>query len=308
MTLTPLHRNCICLLITLLALLGGCARMPDTGKTPLKPKSFSELQSYLLNSKAGIEQFRLRGPFAVSEQDNFEIRLSTTELVNTDLYLSTHDEKAPLVIFLHGYDSSKENHSFQAMHVASWGMHGLVLQLPNKGPWLANGRTLTKIIRFIQRWPEIIDSRIDVSKIILVGHSFGGAAVTIAMADGAPAVGGILLDPAALGIDLPRYLRQITTPVMVLGADERVALARNRELFYRFVPAGIAEVSIRGAAHEDGQYPASYGVATEELQISFVSALTAAAFSLAVKGNIDYAWASFGDAIATGKFFNARKK
>jgi pimeloyl-ACP methyl ester carboxylesterase len=296
------------MLVALLTLLGGCARMPDTGKTLLKPKSFSELQEYLLRNKADLEQFRLRGPFAVSEQDNFEIRLSTTELVNTNLYLSTHGEKAPLVVFLHGYDSSKENHSFQAMHVASWGMHGLVLQLPNKGPWLANGRTLAKVIRFIQRWPEIIDSRIDVGKIILIGHSFGAAAVTIAMADGAPAVGGILLDPAVLGIDLPRFLRQITKPVIVVGADERVSNTRNRELFYRSVPGGIAEVSVRGAAHEDGQYPASYGVATEEFQISFVSALTAAAFSLAATGNLDYAWTSLGSAAANGRFFNAKKK
>ena len=55
----------------------------------------------------------------------------------------------------------------------------------------------------IRRAPEIIDTRIDVNKIILVGHSFGASSVVIALAEGAPAAGGILLDPAVYGNDLP---------------------------------------------------------------------------------------------------------
>src|SRR5207342_632078 len=118
-----------------------------------------------------------------------------------------------LVIILHGFDSSKEDHSYQAMHLASWGMHSLSLQLPNKGPWVSNGKTLAKIVRFIYRWPEIFDDHVDVNKIILVGHSFGGAAVAVALADGAPATGAILLDPAAISRELPGYLSRIKKPV-----------------------------------------------------------------------------------------------
>ncbi len=302
-------RRCLILIvIACLTLAGGCARLPDTGKTPLKPKSLNELRGYLLDHKADLDQFRLRGPFDVAEQDNYEIRLSTTELINTDLFLSAHAEKAPLVIFLHGYDSSKEDHTFQAMHVASWGMHSLALQLPNNGPWVSNGRTLAKIVSFIHRWPEIIDSRIDVNKIILVGHSFGGAAVAVALAEGAPATGGILLDPAAVGRGLPGFFGRIKMPIMVLGADERVSSARNRDYFYRFIRSGIAEVSIKDAMHEDAQYPSGVGLATEELQVTFVSALTSAAISLSSTGKFDYAWTSFGDAFASGKLFNAKKK
>lgn len=302
-------RRCLVFcLIASLALFGGCARMPDTGKTLLTPKTFSELRGYLLSHKADLDEFRLRGPFSVSEQDDFDIRLSTTELIKTDLFLSAHPEKAPLVILLHGSGSTKENHTFQAMHLASWGMHSLVLQLPNAGPWIANGKTLAKIVQFIYRWPEIVDGRIDVNKIILVGHSFGGAAVAVALAEGAPARGGILLDPATVSRNLPVYLGKINAPVMILGADEHVSQTINRNYFYRFVRSGIAEVSIKDAAHEDAQYPADTAHATEELQITYVSAITSAAFSLSANGNFDYVWASFRDAFASGKIFDAKKK
>ena len=306
----------ILLVVAWLVLASGCARPPPTGETPLEVNTQSELQGYLLTHKADLDQFRLRGPFAVATQKNHEIRLSATERFNTDLFLSAPAEKAPLVIFMHGHDSSKEAHAYQAMHLASWGMHSIALQLPNNGQWVRNGKTLAKIVNFIHRGPEIIDSRIDVNKIILVGHSFGGSAVAIALAEGAPAVGGILLDPAAIGRDLPKFLNQIVTPVMLLGADEGVSSARNRDYFFRFIRSGIAEVSIKDASHEDAQYPSEFSLqnfgfdphTTEELQVTFVSALTSAALSLSSTGKFDYAWTSFGDVFENGKFFNVKKK
>ena len=309
-------RPSILFVLALLMLVGGCARMPSTGITSLKPATLSELRGYLLKNKPDLEQFRLRGPFAVDAQKDYQVRLSAAERIDADLYLSTPAEKVPLVIFLHGQDRSKEDHAYQAAHVASWGMHSLVLQLPNNGPWVANGRTLARIVDVINRRPEIIDSRIDANRIILVGYSFGGAAVAVALAESASAAGGILLDPAGIGRDLPKFLSQVSKPVMLLGADEQVSSTRNREYFFRFIRSGIAEVSIKGATHEDAQFPAEIPLqlfsrdtsTTEELQITFVSALTSAAFSLASTGKFDYAWTSFGDAIGNGKILNAKKK
>ena len=295
----------------------GCARrFPATEVTPIKAANPAELQRYLLSRKPDLAQFRLRGPFAVIEGRDLEITLPSGLTVAADLYLCAAARKAPLVIVLHGQDNSKEDHAFQAMRLASWGMHSLAINLPSRGPWIANGRTLAKLVETIYRTPQLVDGRIDADKIILVGHSFGAAAVATALGEGAPALGGVLLDPAAIGRQLPQLLKRITVPVMVIGADEDIWPTRNRGQFYRFIPGAVGEISIRETVHEDAQYPKERMLRafedepddTEEAQITFVSALTASAFGLAATGGIDYAWNSFENALNNGTFFNARRK
>jgi dienelactone hydrolase len=295
----------------------GCARrFPATEVTPIKAGSPAELRRHLLSQKPGVAQFRSRGPFAVVERRDLEIPVASDLTLEADLYLCATAGKAPLVIVLHGYDNSKEDHAFQAMHLASWGMHGMALDLPNHGPWIANGRTLAKLVDAVHRTPQLIDGRIDADKIILAGHSFGATAVATALGEGAPAVGGVLLDPAGIGRQLSQLLKRITVPVMVIGADEDIWPTRNRGQFYRFIPARVGEISIRDTVHKDAQYPNERTLRafedspddTEEAQITFVSALTASAFGLAATGGIDYAWNSFEDAIKRGIFFNARRK
>jgi pimeloyl-ACP methyl ester carboxylesterase len=305
------------LLFALMAHSAGCARrFPLTEVTPIKAASPAELQRYLLSRKPDVAQFRLRGPFAVIERRGLEISLAVDLKVEADLYVCRAARKAPLVLVVHGQDNSKQNHAFQAMHLASWGMHSLAIDLPNRGPWIANGRTLAKLVDAVHRTPQLVDERIDADKIILVGHSFGATAVAAALGEGVPAVGGVFLDPAAIGRQLPQLLKRITVPVMVVGADEDIWPTRNRGQFYRFIPAAVGEISIRDAVHEDGQYPQAHTLRafedkpddTEDAQITFVSALTASAFGLAATGAIDYAWNSFENALNNGAFFNARRK
>jgi dienelactone hydrolase len=304
------------LLIALMAHSAGCARrFPATEVTPIKAASPAELQRYLLSRKPDVAQFRLRGPFAIIERRDLEIPLSGLT-VEANLYLCPVARKAPLVVVLHGQDNSKEDHAFQAMHLASWGMHSLAIDLPNRGPWIANGRTLAKLVDAIHRTPQLVDNRIDADKIILAGHSFGATAVAAALGEGAPAMGGVLLDPAGIGRQLPQSLRRITVPVMVIGADEDIWPTRNRGQFYRFIPGAVGEISIRDTVHQDAQYPNERTLRafednpddTEEAQITFVSALTASAFGLAATGSLDYAWNSFENGINNGIFFNARRK
>ena len=304
-------------LIALVAHALGCARrFPETEVTPIKAPNAAELQRYLLTNPPEVDHFKLRGPFAIIERSDLEIPIPSAAAIAADLYLCTAARKAPLVILVHGQDNSRKDHAFQAMHLASWGMHSLAIDLPNRGPWIGNGRTLAKLVETIQQKPQLVDNRVDADRIVLAGHSFGATAVSSALGEGARVLGGVLLDPAGIGRQLPQLLRRITAPVLVIGADDDIWPTRNRGYFYRFIQAKVGEISIRDTHHEDAQYPNQFTLRgfqdepddTEEAQIAFVSALTASAFGLAATGGIDYAWSSFEKAIAKGTFFNARRK
>ncbi len=296
--------------------LASCALPPDARAQSSRPTAFSDLQKQLLDQDASINRFRQRGPFAVTVRQDRELRPTAKERILADVYLASPAEKAPLVIFLHGHDCSKEAHAKQAAHVASWGMHAVSLQLAKSGPWDVNARALARIVNLIRRSPGVIDSRIDVTRIILVGHSFGGHAVAIAMAQDAPIAGGILLDPAYFGRATPEFLYKIKKPVMVLGADEILHPVRRREYFYDYIQSDIAEVSIKDATHEDAQFPSETSLqnggvdadTAEERQLTFVSGITATAFSLSATRGLDYAWSSLLEMVDSGKIFNPKKK
>jgi len=305
------------LLVAVVAQYVACApRFPATQLTPIKAADPAELQRYLLSRKPDVAEFRSRGPFGVIDRRDFEVPVASGVTMDADLYLCAAAQKAPLVIILHGYNNSKEDHAFQAMHLASWGMHSLAVNLPNRGPWIGNGRMIANLVEAIHEKPQVVDSRIDPDKIILVGHSFGATAAAAALGEEPPAVGAVLLDPAAIGRQLPDLLKQIAVPVLIIGADENIRPTRNRGQFYRFIPARVGEISIRDTLHEDAQYPNEHTLRafddepddSEEAQIAFVSALTASAFSIAATGGIDYAWNSFDNGFKTGMFFNARRK
>lgn len=309
-----MNRAWLACIIACLALAAGCARLPATGVTPLKAKTSSNLREQVLAQKPDVDLFRPRGPFEVITHADRELRLSDTERIDTDLYLAAPAGKAPLVILLHGYGNSKDDHAYQAMHLATWGIHSLAVTLPNKGPWLENSRKLARIAARIRSRPDVLDKRIDGERIILAGHSFGAASVAMALAAGAPAAGGILLDPAGTGKGLPAHLRKVARPVMVIGADARVSPVRDRDWFYEYIRRDVVQISIVDAHHEDAEFRLeltlldSESNATEEHQITFVSALTAAAFSLGHTGSFDFAWTSFRNGIVSGRFFDALRK
>jgi len=290
--------------------------LPESRAASPGAATFSTLQTRLLERNADLEQFRSPGPFDVTVQKDRDLRLSPTERYKADAYWASPAEKAPLVIILHGHDSTKEAHAKQAANLASWGMHTLAVQLPKAGPWDANGRALARIVSFIHRTPSAIDRRIDASRIVLAGHSFGAYAVTVAMAQGTPVTGGILLDAALFGNASPDFMRKISKPMMLLAADEAVSPVRYREYFFSYLGGDVAKVSVKDATHEDAQYPSQTSLEnagvdpdiTEALQLTFVSALTAATFSLSATRTLDYAWASFSEAIRSGRFLDPKKK
>lgn len=302
--------------VALLVLVGSCTQMPSTGVTTLRfvddkrgpaaPLESETVRAQVVERNIGVDQFRLRGPFEVTTQNGVAIRLSAKERFPADLYLSSLGKSAPLVILLHGYNNGKADHAYQGMHLATWGMNSIVLQLPSRGSWVAHGRTLARIIDHIRKRPAEFPA-IDTRSIVLVGHSFGASSVAYAMSQGATAVGAVLLDPAAYGGGLQNALGRINRPVIVIGADEEIFPARGREVFLRSIRGSAGELSVRNAGHEDAEFRLSDD-GTREEQLAFVSALTAAVISISSTGQLDYAWQSFEPAIAAGRLFDVKKK
>lgn len=301
--------------LIVLLLLAGCARLPDIGTTTIRPETLSKLQRHLLDHSPDVDQFRLRGPFEVTVREGVEIVLAPNERVSADLYLPSPKEQAPLVILLHGYGNSKADHAYQAYHLATWGLHSLAIDLPSEGPWMDHGKTLARLVAQVRRRPADLDVRIDPARIVIAGHSFGAAAVAVALAEGAPAIGGILLDPASTFRELPGYLKKLRKPVMIIAADARTSMTQNRDDFFFFIPSDVFEVSVADAHHEDAEFPYDLALdlfddsqATRPHQITFVSVITSAAFSIAFTGKLDYAWASMVDAVKAGKLLDRMRK
>ena len=311
LSFAAMPRYSLALVTALVALAAGCARLP-TGVTQIKAATPADLRQQILDGKPDVDQFRVRGPFEVDLRKDRGLDLPGRR-VEADWYLAALPGKRPLVVLLHGDENSKEDHSYQGLHLATWGIHAVAVGLPNRGPWVDNGRTLAGIVSAIRRRPELLEGRVDPDRIILAGHSFGGAAVVVAMAEGAPVAGGILLDPASLGKAFHGHLKRVDKPVLLLGADEWYSPVKDRPDFFFYIPRGIAEISVTDSYHDDAEFrlePADdpAATATEDMQITFVSALTATALSLAYTGNLDYAWKSFAGGLESGKFSKAMRK
>ncbi len=280
-------------------------------------ETFSELLEKVEHKSVSVNAFKKTGPFDVSLQEDYSIAISPSEIpVVADIYTPEHDSRAPLIIFVHGSVASKKAHKIQAVHLASWGFYSMVVSLPSEDRWMKNGATIDALTRLIKKWPYIVNSHIDDRKIYLVGHSFGGSAVTIATGRGAPVDGLILLDPAVVNNNVQSYMRKVSVPVMLLGADKDVFKSRRRKMFFDNIDEKIAEISVKGATHNDAQYPSMFGAymfgfdpfTSESLQKEFLQAITITAFSFTTTNSLDYAWEMFKGKVDEGVFINARRK
>lgn len=306
-------RSWILLVLTLL--LASCARLPQINTTPLQPETLGKLQQHLLDHSPDVDQFRLRGPFEVTQAEDIELDATSSVRIVGDMFLSSAKQRAPLVILLHGYGNSRAEHAYQAYHLATWGLHSLTLDLPNEGPWIDHGKTLARLIGQIRRGVPKLDPRIDLARIVIAGHSFGAAAVAVSLAEGAPVLGAILLDPASEFRELSRYLARVNKPVTIVSADPHISMTKNRDDFFYYLPGNVFEVSVANAHHEDAEFPFESALdifdsshATRALQITFASALTSAAFSIGFTGNLEYVWNSTYDAAKEGRLIGRMRK
>ena len=253
----------------------------------------TSVEAISFSNQTTFDTFKKVGPYSYEVEENFSIRVSRDEVVNTDVFLVKSNEKRPLLIFQHGNKAHKGVHKEQAKRAASWGFNVLTVEQPNVKRWITNGKVLGSLTKLIYSWPQLLNNNFDRDNIVLVGHSFGGSAASIAAGSGAPVKGIILLDPALVSKKVIPFLRKIKSDVVLLGADRKVFKSRRRNKFYRNIKKNMIEVSIKDSTHNDAQYPNLFSLkqtlglehATNiERQNTFTSAIITAAFSM-TKGN-----------------------
>ncbi|MFK7826384.1 MAG: dienelactone hydrolase family protein [Oligoflexales bacterium] len=263
-----------------------------------------------LNLDLGRKAFEKKGPFGYQYHADLEIEINKEESLKVDYIQSSADGKAPLLIFIHGNRSKKEVHSFQAQRLSSWGFHTLSIDLPNRKQWVNNGDRVLRLVNYINAHPEILGGlgkHIDVDKIILIGHSFGGSASIIAAGSGAPVSGIILLDPAVVHPVVVEKMPQVTVPVILLGADKELYKSRKRQKFFDKIESDMIELSLSNTTHNEAQYPSMCSFFTlgfecysRENQKLFTSAITVSALSLTVSKGLDFAWTIFSESANYG--------
>lgn len=296
------------------ALAAACAPKADVLELKgdqLAP-SYADLRLEMLKARCDIRRFLARGPVKTDLRSNLSLAIEPGVSVVFDHVAPRGIGPAPLVILVHGNRSRKEAHRHQAELLASFGMHALALDVPNRGQWLVNGGLIKRFVQRLVAAPTLLQGEIDLTRIVLAGHSFGGSAVTLAAALGAPVKGLILLDPAVVNAAVTRMMKNVRVPTLIVGADPEVFRSRRRRLFFRELAGPVFEVSVKGATHDDAQGPSMYALTTfgvdpytsSERQKVFAALLAAGAFGLTAGGSLEFA----AEAITAGRFADSLKE
>ena len=291
---------------SLLVMITACSfRQPERIQGVGNP-DWSDFRKAVLD-RPDHSHFMKPGPYGVTKHLKYQISLNPGQEIDTDFYRSSNKGKAPLALIMHGNGYSKLAHRNQAEHLSSWGIHTLLVNLPNRDQWIKNGKTLKKLIQLIHAWPQILTHSIDADQIIVIGHSFGGSASMIASGRNSPVKGVILLDPAVVHQSIRKYMKRVQKPVLILGADQNVFRSKKRWQFFRYIPGPVAEFSITGATHNDAQSPGINKVrwgfdweTDEGIQKKFTAFITGGIFSISGTGRLEYAWSLYNLASKLG--------
>lgn len=287
--------------LSVVFLIGGCKSLPND-VFYRDPISFTEINKKILNSEPEVKKFLQDGPIEIQIVENYMIKVMEQPILLADFYYPLSNTKSPLIIIQHGNLASKEYHAKQAKRLASWGFNVLVLSQEKENQWIENGKKLKKIIQLVHLWPQILPTKVNLEKLIVVGHSFGGSASVIAASKSKLVTGLILLDPALYKKGVKSYIRNIEAPVILLGADLKVFRSKSRHSFYNLIDKNICEVSLIDATHFDAQYPAmakyihhinpKYRVSLAR-QETFNAAIVSASFSLIQNKPLKYAISAY---------------
>ena len=267
-----------------------------------------KVQDNIILREPQLMRFASPGPFLVSSRVDKEFNLDLNQTVVVDHFYARSQDKLPVIVISHGNFSNKRAHREQAKHLASWGFHVITVESPNRDEWLQNGERLRDLVEIIHSFPKILGDNADPSRILMVGHSFGGSAAIVAIGDGAPVIGAILLDPAVVHSKVIASMKKSDVPVALLGSDQKVFYARGSSRFLKNIAGEILEVSVPKATHDYAQGPSVFSQAalgvdpftSTAKQAIFRSMLTASVLGVASSGTLDFSVRVFTKAAKSG--------
>ncbi len=200
---------------------------------------------------------------------------------DVDLYRPEAAGAAPLVIVAHGFSRHRRNMAGWGRHLAREGFVAAVPDLPAWSDQARNGRFLSEL-RAELAAREPWRSRIDPSRVGLVGFSAGGLATLLSAADSPAVAVWIGLDPVdrnGLGAGAaPR----VGCRALVLTAEPSACNAHGNARGILAALPGAVHVRVGGAVHVDAEWPTSglaelaCGRSTEEKRTEFRDRATAA--------------------------------
>lgn len=283
----------------------GCvAPRSSTEKTLLA----SRITDNIVLTEPDLSRFERAGPFSVSSRLDRDFTLDLENSLVVDHFSAKSVDKLPIIIISHGNFSNKRAHREQARHLASWGFHVVSVESPNRDQWLENGMRLKKLADVLHGFPKILGPNVDHSRILMVGHSFGGSATILAAGEGAPLIGAVLLDPAVVHPKVVDAMKKSDIPVTLLGSDKRVFRARGRGRFMKNILGEVLEVSVPHSTHDDAQGPSVFSQAalgvdpftSTKNQAKFRSMLTVALIGMSSSGTLNFPIRIFSKAASVG--------
>ena len=162
---------------------------------------------------------------------------------------STADGTFGAVVVAPGYTASSSSMAWLGPRLASQGFVVFTIDTDSRYDQPASrGEQLLAAVDYLTR-TSTVASRVDASRVALMGHSMGGGGTLEAVKDRPSIKAAIPLTPWNLDKSWP----EVSTPTLVIGADnDSVApVASHAEPFYTSLPSSLdkAYLELRGASH-----------------------------------------------------------
>lgn len=193
---------------------------------------------------------------------------------DVDVYWPDAAAQAPMVIIAHGFSRHRHNMSGWGQHLAREGFVAVVPDLPTWSDHARNGRFISELQAYFGA-SEPWKTRIDATRVGLLGFSAGGLSSLLAAAESPRVAIWVGLDPVDRDGMGARAAAMVRSRTFVLTAEPSACNAHgNARSIIAALPHREHD-SVPGASHADAEWPTSWmaellcGRSTEEKRGAF---------------------------------------